>query len=137
MAVKETDAWAGQELAARRTEKNLTQEELAAKAGIDRSRLVGLENGRQRISPYYAEKLAPHLGIKDHRKLLPPPEQSDDPENPLARLARLEARVARDREAQLTFAEGVLARLAALEAGQVHEAQQSTPQEKPDEGKAS
>lgn len=94
MAVNETDAWAGRELAARRAKKDLTQEELAAKAGIDRSRLVGLENGRQRISPYYAEKLAPHLGLKDHRKLLPPREQPDEPENPLARLAKLEGSVA-------------------------------------------
>lgn len=94
MAVTEADLWAGQELAARRNKKNLTQEELAAKAGIDRSRLVGLENGRQRISPYYAEKLAPHLGVKDHRKLLPPQEQPQEPENPLTRLAAAEAEVA-------------------------------------------
>lgn len=98
MAVTEADQWAGQELAARRAKKKLTQEELAAKAGIDRSRLVGLENGRQRISPYYAEKLAPHLGLKDYRKLLPPQEQPREPENPLVRLARVEKELADLRE---------------------------------------
>lgn len=53
------------------------------------------------------------------------------------RLEELAAEVARDREAQLSFSEEVLARLAALEGAQAHEAQQSTPQEKPGEGKAS
>jgi transcriptional regulator with XRE-family HTH domain len=49
------------------------------------------------------------------------------------RLAELEAEVARFREAQLSFAEEVLARLAALEAARGRGAQPSTPQASPGE----
>jgi transcriptional regulator with XRE-family HTH domain len=95
VAGKETDVWAGKALAARRAKKSLTQGELGAKAGLARETVVKLETGERRISPYYAEKLAPHVGLKDHRKLLPPQDQpAEDDEDPLTRLAAAEAEIA-------------------------------------------
>lgn len=103
MAVTEADRWAGQELAARRAKRRLTQEKLGELAGLDRPTIVKLENGGRRISLYYAERLAPHLGLKDPRRLLPPAAQPADDGNPLARLAKLEGEVA-DLRAALTDA---------------------------------
>lgn len=93
MAAQDPD-WAGQQLAAKRTKKKLSQAQLAELAGIDRSIYNALENGRRRITVTYAERLAPHLGIRDHRKLLPPEAQPPNPASPLRRLEELEARVA-------------------------------------------
>lgn len=122
------DTWAGQALRARREQHKLTQKLLAELAGIDRSRYIALERGRQRITLTYAERIAPHLGLTSPEPLLPPPAATVPAENPLDRLAALEAEVERLRERQLTFGEGVLERLAALEASQAQAAQQSDRQ---------
>lgn len=98
MTVTEGDKWAAQQLRARREKKKLTQERLADLAEIDRSAYNALENGRRKITPTYAERLAPYLGLSDHRTLLPPADQPKQPDDPLSRLAELEAEVAWLRE---------------------------------------
>ena len=90
----EGNLWAGQQLRAHRVKKKLSQDALAELAGIDRPVYNALENGRRKITPTYAERLAPHLGLKDPRRLLPPQEQPREPQSPLSRLAELEAKVA-------------------------------------------
>lgn len=125
MAATDADKWAGQELAARRNKKKLTQEKLGQLAGLDRPTIVKLESGDRRISPYYAEKLAAHLGLKDPRRLLPPQEQPDEPQNPIARLEALEAEVAELRATRDFALREVVARLAALEANPAQQEQQS------------
>lgn len=125
-AVTESDKWAGRALRARREKRGFKQDELAELAGIDRGRYNALENGRQRISPTYAERLAPHLGIKDPRRLLPPKDQQQQVrDDPLSRLEALEGEVARLREERERVLQEVVARLAALEANQVQQAQRS------------
>lgn len=125
MAATETDVWAGRELAAIRGKKQLTQEQVAELTGLDRATIVKLESGDRKISPYYAEKLAPHLGVKDPRILLPPQEQPAGPTNPLSRLAALEDEVERLRAERDFALREVVARLAALE---VAPAQQERPE---------
>jgi transcriptional regulator with XRE-family HTH domain len=126
VAVTEAGKWAGQELAARREKKKLTQQQLADLAGLDRSTIVKLESGDRRISMHYAEKLAPHLGVKPE-KLPPPQEQKPDASNPLVRLAKLEAEVAQLRTERDSALQAVVARLAALEAAPARKEQQSNP----------
>lgn len=73
--------------------KRLTQERLGKLAGIDRSRLNGLLRAKHAITPTYAERLAPHLGVLPE-SLLPPAEQSQEvPESPLVLLRKLGATV--------------------------------------------
>lgn len=112
MTVTDSDRWAAQELRARREKKKLTQERLADLAEIDRSAYNALENGRRKITPTYATRLAPHLGLTDPRKLLPPEEQPQTADNPLSRLGELAATVDRLE----TTLDAVLSRLEALEA---------------------
>jgi transcriptional regulator with XRE-family HTH domain len=94
VAGSEANLWAGEVLAGRRAKARLTQEELADRAGIDRSVYNALEKGRRKITPTYAERLAPHLKLKDPRRLLPPQDQPDEPDNPLTRLAAAEDDIA-------------------------------------------
>jgi transcriptional regulator with XRE-family HTH domain len=88
--VTPADVWAGARLAALRGE--LTQQQLADLAKIDRSRYNALEKGRQRITPTYAKRLAPHLGV-DPDELLPPAAPRTAGPNPLCLLEQLAATV--------------------------------------------
>lgn len=138
MAPKVTaaNAWAGATLAAHRKRANLTQNRLAELAGIERSAYIALEKGRRKITLTYAERIAPHIKVAKPEELLPrqaAAEPQSPEENPVDRLAALVDEVARLREEQLTFAEEVVARLAALEATPASAAPPSTAQEKPGE----
>ena len=118
MAAKVTaaNAWAGAELAARRAKAGLTQEKLAALAGIDRPRLNGLEKGRTKITLTYAERLAPHLGLRSPRVLLPqaePPAAAYQERSPLALLRGLAATVEKHQQTIDALAQ----RVEALERG--------------------
>lgn len=125
MAAKETDVWAGLELAAKRKAAGLTQAKLAELTNTDRATIIKLEKGTRPITDTYARRLAPHIGVKDFRTLLPPQEQPQAPENPLARLEALEGEVATLRVERDFALREVVARLAALEAAQAKPAQQS------------
>lgn len=82
------DGWSARALRARRGEAQLTQEELAAAAGLDRTTINALEKNRRVMSPYYAELLAPELGVTPDDLLEPtPPAETDT--HPLALLAGL------------------------------------------------
>lgn len=52
-----------------RTEKKISQEELASMAGIDRTYMSDIENGRRNVSLVIAEKVAKALDV-DLKSLL-------------------------------------------------------------------
>lgn len=103
--------WAGLALKALREKHALSQKKLAELAGIDRSRLIALEKGNVRISPHYAELLAPHLKVKNARKLEPPPPAPQDSDGPIARLEAVEAALNK----LGPYVDDLAARVAALE----------------------
>lgn len=78
-----------------KTGGRLTQGRLAELAGIERSRLNGLLRANSRITLTYAERLAPHLGVKKPERLLPPERVKKTPRSPLALLEELATTVDR------------------------------------------
>jgi hypothetical protein len=130
----------GDQLADALEASGVNQSELARRlsrvdgATVDSKRRWILKVLNDEIDAPEMAQVAAALSLPRDHFAVPTPQQT---QRRRVRLEELAAEVARDREAQLTFAEGVLARLAALEAGQAHEAQQSAQQEKPGEGKAS
>lgn len=130
MAVTEADQWAGATLAALRKKAGLTQDKLAELARIERSAYNALENGRRRITPTYAERIAPHIDLEDPTELLPRPAEVSPGSgvSPLDRLAELEGEVARLRAERDFVLREVVARLAAVEAAQGQLGQQQDQQ---------
>lgn len=78
-----------------KTGKCLTQIRLAELAHIERSRLNGLLRAKTRITPTYAERLAPHLGVKNPETLLPPEQMKKAAKSPLVLLGELATTVER------------------------------------------
>jgi transcriptional regulator with XRE-family HTH domain len=60
-----------------RSQLELTQEELARRAGVNRSYLAGIESGRRNTSARTIEKLAKALGVSP-ADLLQPLEESQE-----------------------------------------------------------
>ncbi len=56
-------AWFGGRVRALRHQKNLSQEELAEQAGIDRTYVGGVERGERNVSLLNVKRLADALGI--------------------------------------------------------------------------
>ncbi len=54
----------GFRIALEREKINMTQEILAKKIGLDRTSIVNIENGRQRIMLHTVEEISKALGIK-------------------------------------------------------------------------
>ena len=50
-------------IAAKRQERRITQEELAAAVGVTRQTIISLENGRYNASLVLAHKLAVYFGV--------------------------------------------------------------------------
>lgn len=78
--------WAAARLKALLAEAGMSQETLADQVGIRRETIVKLANANRAMTPYYAEKIAPTLGVKPEDLLEP-----DAPEAPPDPLHRLEA----------------------------------------------
>lgn len=49
----------------------LTQPQLAALAGTTKNQLAKLESGERRLSDYWAQLLAPHLGVQPYELFMP------------------------------------------------------------------
>lgn len=103
-------------LKALREEAGLTQQQLADKAGLDRSWLNGMETGRKKITRSPREKLAKALGVS-------PVElgggESEDPEKYRSlhqRLEELETAFQHERRLRERGVRAVTRRLAELEA---------------------
>lgn len=109
-----------------RKEPHLTQAEVAALVGIDRSLYNNLENGNREFTPHYAELLEPVLGIEVWALVETPSRRVNQTEREqlsyLDRLRLLEARDAHREEELRTFAESTTGRLVALEAGRANRA---------------
>lgn len=71
------------------TKGRLTQNRLADLSGIDRSRVNGMLRAKAKITLTYAERMAPHLGVKRPETMLPPEEMKETPKAPLALLEAL------------------------------------------------
>lgn len=82
------ETWEAATLKSLRIAKGLTQEKLADLAKINRSRYNALERSRQAMTRYYAERIAPHLGVKPEG-LLPPQDLPNLPDSPLVLLREL------------------------------------------------
>jgi transcriptional regulator with XRE-family HTH domain len=61
----------GEGLRALRTSAGLTQEELAERAGVDRSYLGGIERGEHNLALINIIKIANSLSLQPHELLLP------------------------------------------------------------------
>lgn len=64
-------------LRAVRLRKRMTQDELAAKSGVDQTHISGIEIGRRNPSDDVKERLAKALGIAPSRLKFTAPEPSD------------------------------------------------------------
>lgn len=130
MTRKETNLWAGQQLAAYRAKAGLTQETLAERSGIRRDVYSGLENGRRTITATYADRLAPCLGLTDPLVLLPPEDQPRHPDSPLDRLEGIEAELAKLERSRARGTHVIWQKLAEIEAAlerlELQSARQST-----------
>lgn len=120
-------AYVGARLRGIRKARGLTQDALAAKTGIARTDLSGIENDRVSLGPDRASTLAGALKVSV-LELLPESEPDEKAVLLEDRLAAIEAELDRRRSVLEDFVEAATGRLAALEAALGLEAPRSTPQ---------
>ena len=120
----------------RRKPPHMTQEEVAAAVGLDRSVYVNLETGGREFTPHYAQLLEPVLGVEVWALVDTPGRRVNGVEREqlsyLDRLRLLEARDARRAAELRTLAESTTARLVEIGGGAVTLEPRESPPETDD-----